>query len=90
MNAGAGRPRPGLLDVLRAARTNPDLLRLQVACVAWGMGEGAYVNGLTVVAYHVGGTAALAVLAVVRALPSVLAARASWRAICDQGSGSSP
>ena len=67
-------PRDGVLAVLRRAAANRDLLRLQLASLGWGMGEGAYVVGLTVYAYHVGGTGALALLAVIRALPSVLAA----------------
>ena len=83
MGTEAQAPQPGIVAVLRHAARNRDLLRLQLGNVAWGTGEGAYVVGLLVVAYSLGGTGALAVLGVIRALPSVIAAPALSSAIDD-------
>lgn len=74
MTSAAGERGSGLLGVLREAVSNPGLRRLQAASAAAATGEAAYVVGLTVVVYQLGGVAAVAALAVVRALPSVVVA----------------
>lgn len=74
MSTLASPARSGLLGVLRDAAGNADLRRLQLGSVAWASGEAAYVVGLTVVVFQMGGTGAVAVLAVIRALPSVIVA----------------
>jgi hypothetical protein len=70
---------PALLDRLRAPRdalrqvaSNPGLLRLEVASLAWSSADALYLVGLLVLAYQAGGTAAVAFVAIIRALPSVV------------------
>ncbi len=65
---------PAALLVLADAFRNGDLRRLQLASVTWASGEAAYLVGLLVVAYQAGGTTSVALLAVIRALPSVVLA----------------
>lgn len=67
----AARVRPPL-DALRQIATNPGLLRLELGSLAFSAADGMYVIGLAVLAYQEGGTAAVASLAIIRALPSVV------------------
>jgi hypothetical protein len=60
------------LDALREVAANPGLLRLELGSLAWTAADLMYVVGLAVLAYEAGGTAAVALLAIVRALPSVV------------------
>ena len=48
--------------------------RLQIASVSWATGEAAYLVGLFVIAYDLGGPGSVAVIAVIRTLPSVVLA----------------
>jgi Cyclic nucleotide-binding domain len=74
MTSAGGDGRSGLIGVLHEALGNAGLRRLQAASAAAATGEAAYVVGLTVIVYQLGGVAAVAALAVVRALPSVVVA----------------
>jgi hypothetical protein len=68
----SARRRPGnLVAVAAAALVNPPMRRLQVASVAWSAGEAAYLVGLFVHAYSIGGPASVATIAVLRTVPSV-------------------
>ena len=67
----AARLRPPL-DALRQVAANPGLLRLELGSLAFGAADLMYVVGLAVLAYEAGGTAAVALLAIIRALPSVV------------------
>ena len=60
------------LDALRQVAANPGLFRLELGSLAFGAADLMYVVGLAVLAYEAGGTAAVAVLAIIRALPSVV------------------
>ncbi|MFL5726353.1 MAG: cyclic nucleotide-binding domain-containing protein [Chloroflexota bacterium] len=57
---------------VRELVANPGLLSLEFGSFAWMAAEGAYLVGLLVFAFDVGGTAAVAFVAVLRALPSVV------------------
>ncbi|HET9345066.1 MAG TPA: cyclic nucleotide-binding domain-containing protein [Candidatus Limnocylindrales bacterium] len=61
-------------DALRRVATNGGLLRLQLASFLWSAAEACYLVGLFVLAHVVGGTTAVALVAVLRALPSVVLA----------------
>jgi hypothetical protein len=66
----SARLRP-TIGALRQISTNRSLLRLQLGSVLWSAADGMYVVGLAVLAYQHGGTTALALVAISRALPSV-------------------
>ena len=59
------------ISALRQISTNQSLLRLQLGSVLWSAADGMYVVGLAVLAYQHGGTTAVALVAISRALPSV-------------------
>jgi MFS family permease len=61
-------------SALRAAFGNPDLRRLQLAGAGSIVGNWAYVVALAVYAYESGGAAAVGLVAVIRYVPSALAA----------------
>jgi MFS family permease len=62
------------LESLRRVATNGGLLRLELASFLWMAAEACYLVGLLVLAYEEGGTGSVAVVAVLRALPSVVLA----------------
>jgi hypothetical protein len=61
-------------DAVRQIAGNRGLRNLQLASVAWSAAEAAYLVGLLVLAHADGGTAAVALVAVIRSLPSVVLA----------------
>ena len=63
-------------DAIRQIAANRGLRNLQLASVAWSAAEAAYLVGLLVLAHADGGTAAVAFVAVIRSLPSVVLAPA--------------
>ena len=67
----ADRLRPSI-DALRQIRRNPGLLRLELGSLAWSTADGFHLIGLAVLAYEAGGTAAVALVTVIRAVPSVI------------------
>ncbi len=67
----AARLHPSL-DALRQVAANPGLLRLQLGSLAFSAADGMYIVGLAVLAYEIGGTPTVAVLVIIRALPSVV------------------
>ena len=67
----AARVRPPL-DALRQVVANPGLLRLELGSLAFTAADLMYVVGLAVLAYEAGGTPAVALLAIIRSLPSVV------------------
>jgi Cyclic nucleotide-binding domain/Major Facilitator Superfamily len=67
----AARLNPSL-DALRQVAANPGLLRLQLGSLAFSAADGMYIVGLAVLAYEIGGTPTVAVLVIIRALPSVV------------------
>jgi MFS family permease len=67
------RLEPSIAAVRRIA-TNGDLLRLQLASFLWMASEACYLVGLLVVAHAAAGTGGVALIAVLRALPSVVLA----------------
>jgi hypothetical protein len=67
----AARLQPSL-DALRQVAANPGLLRLQLGSLAFSAADGMYIVGLAVLAYEIGGTPTVAVLVIIRALPSVV------------------
>jgi hypothetical protein len=69
--AVAARVRPPV-DALRQIAANPGLLRLELGSLAWSAADWTYLVGLSVFAYQAGGTAAVALVSIVRAVPSVL------------------
>jgi MFS family permease len=60
------------LDALRQVAANPGLLRLELGSLAFTAADLMYVVGLAVLAYESGGTAAVALVAIIRSLPSVV------------------
>jgi cyclic nucleotide-binding protein/MFS transporter len=60
------------VDALRQVAANPGLLRLELGSLAWSAADWTYLVGLSVFAYQAGGTAAVALVSIVRAVPSVL------------------
>jgi MFS family permease len=60
------------LDALRQVAANPGLLRLELGSLALAAADGMYIVGLAVFAYEAGGTPAVALLVIVRNLPSVV------------------
>jgi hypothetical protein len=60
------------LDALRQVAANPGLLRLELGSLAWTAADLMLVVGLAVLAFEAGGTAAVALVAIIRALPSVV------------------
>jgi hypothetical protein len=60
------------LDALRQIAANPGLLRLELGSLAWSGADWTYLVGLSVLAYQAGGTAAVALVSIIRAVPSVL------------------
>jgi hypothetical protein len=60
------------LDALRQVAANPGLLRLELGSLALAAADGMYIVGLAVFAYQEGGTPAVALLVIVRNLPSVV------------------
>src|SRR5262249_58460754 len=60
------------LEAMAKVASNPDLLRLELGSFVSGAADGMYVVGLAVLAYEAGGTAAVALVAILRALPSVV------------------
>jgi hypothetical protein len=64
----------GIVSTLRRAASDPRMRRLQLASAGWSAGEAAYLVGVFVYAYDVGGAALVATIAIVRTLPSVLLA----------------
>jgi hypothetical protein len=73
--SGSARRRSGnLAEVVADALVHPPMRRLQVASAAWSAGEAAYLVGLFVYAYSIGGPASVAAIAVLRTLPSVVLA----------------
>jgi len=71
LTAFAARARPPV-DALRQIAANPGLLRLELGSLAFSAADGMVVIGLAVLAYEEGGTTAVAILAIIRALPSVV------------------
>ncbi len=69
----ADRLRPPL-DAIAQIAGNPGLRALQLASVAWSAGEATYLVGLLVLAHADGGPPAVALVAVIRSLPSVVLA----------------
>jgi hypothetical protein len=67
----ADRLRPPL-DALRQIAANSSLLRLELGSLAWSTADATCLVGLLVLAYDDGGTAAVAFVAIIRALPSVV------------------
>jgi hypothetical protein len=67
----AARLRPPL-DALRQIARNPGLLRLELGSLAISAADGMFVVGITVLAYQVGGTPTVALLVIIRNLPSVV------------------
>src|SRR5262245_59685010 len=59
-------------EALRASWQNPALRSRQSAMVVFTSASWAYKVGLAVYAYHVGGTAGVAVAALIRSLPAAL------------------
>jgi MFS family permease len=76
VSATASRPRSAWLETIGGAIANGELRRLQLASLAWSTAEAAYLVGLLIVAYQLGGTPAVAALAILRTLPSVVLAPA--------------
>jgi MFS family permease len=62
------------IAALRQVAANPALLRLELGSLAWSTADATYLVGLFVLAYEEGGTAAVAFVAVIRSLPSVVLA----------------
>jgi len=62
------------LDAIRQVVANRGLLRLELASFTWSAAEAAYLVGLLVFAFGAGGTSAVAFVAVLRSLPSVVLA----------------
>src|SRR4051794_21633816 len=60
------------LDALRQIAANAGLLRLELGSLTFSAADGMVVIGLAVLAYEEGGTTTVAVLAIIRALPSVV------------------
>jgi hypothetical protein len=60
------------VDALRQVAANPGLLRLELGSLTFSAADGMLVIGLAVLAYVEGGTTAVAFLAIIRALPSVV------------------
>jgi MFS family permease len=67
----AARVRPPF-DALRQVAANPGILRLEIGSLAFTAADLMYVVGLAVLAYEAGGTTAVALVAIIRALPSVV------------------
>jgi hypothetical protein len=60
------------LDALRQIAANPGLLRLELGSLTFSAADGMVVIGLAVLAYEEAARPAVAVLAIIRALPSVV------------------
>jgi hypothetical protein len=58
-------------DAIRQIAANPGLLRLELGSLAWSGADWTYLVGLSVLAYEAGGTAAVALVSIVRAVPTV-------------------
>jgi hypothetical protein len=66
----AGLVRPSI-DALRQIAANPGLLRLELGSLAWSAADWTYLVGLSVLAYGAGGTGAVALVSIIRAVPTV-------------------
>jgi hypothetical protein len=62
------------LATLRRAAADPAMRRLLTASFAWSAGDAAYLVGLLVWAYAVAGPGAVALVAIVRTVPSIVLA----------------
>jgi hypothetical protein len=60
------------VDALRQIAANPGLLRLELGSLAWSAADWTYLVGLSVLAYEAGGTAAVALVSIIRAVPTVV------------------
>jgi len=65
---------PSSLAILGRAMADPDMRRLQLASASWSAGEAAYLVGLFVFAYVASGPGGVAIVAVIRTVPSVILA----------------
>ena len=63
---------PSSLAILGRAMADPDMRRLQLASASWSAGEAAYLVGLFVFAYVANGPGGVAIVAVIRTVPSVI------------------
>ncbi|HEX5014900.1 MAG TPA: cyclic nucleotide-binding domain-containing protein [Candidatus Limnocylindrales bacterium] len=67
----ADRVRPSV-DALRQIAANPGLLRLELGSLAWSAADWTYLVGLSVLAFEAGGTGAVALVSVIRSVPTVV------------------